>query len=153
VVFEGKLILAASASQVWDFLLDVDRFSSCVPGVQQVEKLDDHNFAGTLAASVGPISGSFAFRASIVESRPPDEMSARLEGTDSVTKSKVYGDIKIRLNEVQTKQTQLGYHASVDIEGRLAILGDMIMRATATLSLEEFIRRLRAQVETESGQS
>jgi len=153
VIFEGKVILAAPTSKVWDFLLDVDRFSACVPGVQEIKKLDDHSFDGTLAATVGPISGSFAFRASIVESRPPEEMLARLEGTDSVTKSKLNGEITIGLNEIEKTQTELGYHATVAVQGRLAILGDMILRATATLLLEEFIRRLRAQVEDESRQS
>jgi carbon monoxide dehydrogenase subunit G len=35
------------------------------------------------------------------------------------------------------------YRADVKIKGRLAILGDMVLRATATLILQEFARRLR----------
>jgi hypothetical protein len=31
----------------------------------------------------------------------------------------------------------------VQIKGRLGILGDMVLRATATLILQEFTRRLR----------
>jgi carbon monoxide dehydrogenase subunit G len=153
VIFEGNVILAAPTLKVWDFLLDVDRFSTCVPGVQEIKKIDEHNFAGTMAATVGPISGAFTFRASIVESRPPDEMLARLEGTDSVTKSKLNGEITIALNGIEKAQTALGYRATIAVQGRLAILGDMILRATATLLLEEFLRRLRAQVEGESQQS
>ncbi len=34
------------------------------------------------------------------------------------------------------------YSADVKINGRLAILGDMVLRATATLILKEFARRL-----------
>ena len=36
----------------------------------------------------------------------------------------------------------MNYKADVKINGRLAILGDMILRATATLVLQEFSRRL-----------
>jgi hypothetical protein len=36
----------------------------------------------------------------------------------------------------------MDYRADVKIKGRLAILGDMILRATATLILQEFSRRL-----------
>jgi len=36
----------------------------------------------------------------------------------------------------------MDYKADVKIKGRLAILGDMVLRATATLILQEFARRL-----------
>jgi carbon monoxide dehydrogenase subunit G len=36
----------------------------------------------------------------------------------------------------------MNYRADVQIKGRLAILGDMVLRATATLILQEFARRL-----------
>jgi carbon monoxide dehydrogenase subunit G len=50
-------------------------------------------------------------------------------------------------------QTELSYNAAVGIQGRLAILGDMILRATATLLVEEFIRRVRIEIENETRQS
>ena len=148
--FDGKLVLARTRLEVWNFLLDVERFAACVPGVQQCKKLNEHTFEGTIAASAGPISGAFNFCASILESRPPHEMLARLEGTDSVTKSKLDGKIALTLTEPAPGQTELAYDATVGIQGRLAILGDMILRTTATLMLEQFFARLRAELEGKS---
>jgi carbon monoxide dehydrogenase subunit G len=95
-----------------------------------------------LAAAVGPISGNFKFRATIVESRPPEQMVVQTEGTDSVTKSVVNTDMTLDLRKLANNRTQMDYKADVKIKGRLAILGDMILRATATLILQEFTRRL-----------
>ena len=36
----------------------------------------------------------------------------------------------------------MNYRADIKIKGRLGILGDMVFRATATLTLQEFTRRL-----------
>jgi hypothetical protein len=36
----------------------------------------------------------------------------------------------------------MDYKADVKIKGRLGILGDMVLRATATLILQEFTKRL-----------
>ena len=69
-------------------------------------------------------------------------MAVRTEGTDSVTKSTVIADMKVDLCKVSEEKTQMNYKADVKINGRLAILGDMILRATATLILQEFSRRL-----------
>src|SRR5581483_11397808 len=97
---------------------------ACMPGVENVTQVDDRTFDAAIAASVGPISGRFNFRAHIVESNPPTEMAA---------------------------QTALAYRATVEVKGRLAILGDMVLRATAALMMEEATRRLRAQLEAPGG--
>jgi carbon monoxide dehydrogenase subunit G len=77
-------------------------------------------------------------------------MVVRTEGTDSVTKSTMSGDLNLTLSEPQANRTELNYHAQVAIKGRLAILGDMVLRATATLLLEEFSRRLGRRLEEEA---
>jgi carbon monoxide dehydrogenase subunit G len=74
-------------------------------------------------------------------------MAAELNGTDSVTKSAIKGNVNMTLTSLGPRETRLGYHATVDVKGRLAILGDMVLRATANLMLEEFTRRLSRKLE------
>ena len=148
--FSGKIDVSVPAQNAWDLLNDIDRFSSCLPGLEKVTQIDDRTFDGVIGAAVGPISGKFSFRATIVESTPPKAMVVRTEGTDSVTKSTISGDLNLTLSESQANQTELNYHAQVAIKGRLAILGDMVLRATATLLLEEFSRRLKRRLEEDA---
>jgi uncharacterized protein len=142
VIFDGKIDLEVPANRAWDFLIDINKFSTCLPGIEEVKQIDDKTFEGVLAATVGPISGKFSFRSTIVESRPPEQMLVRTEGTDSVTKSAVNADMTVDLQKLSEEKTQMQYKADVKIKGRLAILGDMVLRATATLILQEFARRL-----------
>jgi carbon monoxide dehydrogenase subunit G len=153
VNFEGSIAIKAPREKVWELLLDIDRFSACVPGVEEVTQLDERTFDGVIQATVGPMSGKFSFRAQIVESTPPSEMVTELNGTDSVTKSTVRSTTRMALNAISELQTDLRYASTVDIQGRLAILGDMVMRATATLILEEFANRVRRELETPASPS
>jgi uncharacterized protein len=142
MIFEGKIDLDVAAGTAWNFLIDVNKFSSCLPGIDEIKQIDDKTFDGVISAAVGPISGKFSFRSTIVESRPPEQMVVRTEGTDSVTKSTVTADMTMDLVSVAEERTEMTYRADVKIKGRLAILGDMVLRATATLILQEFARRL-----------
>jgi uncharacterized protein len=142
MIFDGKIDLDAPVDKTWDFLIDINKFSACLPGIEEVKQIDDKTFEGALVAAVGPISGKFTFRATIVESQPPDQMVVRTEGTDSVTKSTVNADMTVDLRKLTDNKTQMDYKADIKIKGRLAILGDMVLRATATLILQEFTRRL-----------
>ena len=146
MIFDGKIDVAVPASRVWDFLIDINKFSACLPGIEEVRQVDDKTFEGVVVATVGPISGKFSFRSTIVESRPPEQILVRTEGTDSVTKSDVRADMTVNLREIVRDKTQMEYRADVKVKGRLAIVGDMVLRATATLILQEFTRRLQQRL-------
>ena len=142
MIFDGKIDLEVPAHKAWDFLIDINKFSKCLPGIDEVKQIDDKTFDGVISATVGPISGKFNFRSTILESRPPEQMVVRTEGTDSVTKSTINADMTIDLHNLSETRAQMDYRADVKIQGRLGILGDMVLRATATLILQEFTRRL-----------
>ncbi len=142
MILDGKIDLDVSVEKAWNFLIDINKFSTCLPGIDEVTQIDDKTFDGIISATVGPISGKFNFRSTIVGSRPPEQMVVRTEGTDTVTKSAVNADMTVDLRRVSDVKSQMDYKADVRIKGRLGIVGDMVLRATATLILQEFTRRL-----------
>lgn len=142
--FSGSVTLEAPPERVWEFLMDPQRLAACVPGVEEVTRVDDRTFDGVISATVGPMSGKFQLRATIVDTVPPHRMTARMEGTDSVTKSQLVSDVVMTLTP-EGARTGYRYESTVQIKGRLAILGEMVLRATASLILEEFARRLQRE--------
>jgi carbon monoxide dehydrogenase subunit G len=150
VILEGKIAAEVPAVKAWNFLMDIDRFASCVPGLDQVKQIDARTFDGVVSATVGPISGKFTFRSTILESAPPTSMVVQTDGTDSVTHSAVSARLTVTLSEAIERRTELSYRADIAIRGRLAILGDMVLRATSVLVLEEFARRLRTKLEADA---
>ncbi len=147
MILEGKIAAEVPAVKAWNFLMDIDRFASCVPGLEQVTQIDERTFDGVVSATVGPISGKFTFRSTILESAPPSRMVVQTDGSDSVTHSAVVARLTVTLGEASENHTEIGYRADIAINGRLAILGDMVLRATSALVLEEFARRLKGQLE------
>ena len=119
MIFDGKIDLDVPVEKAWDFLIDINKFSTCLPGIDQVRQIDDKTFEGIISAAVGPISGKFNFRSTIVESRPPEQMVVKTEGTDSVTKSTVNADMTVDLREVSEAKSEMDYKADVKIKGRL----------------------------------
>ncbi len=144
--YQGKVSLQATAEAVWDVVLDIDQFADCMPGLQDLVKIDDRTFEGGMSARVGPVSGDFRFRAQIVDAEEPVSLSAHVAGEDSLTKSTMTSDITMNLSP-DGISTELTYAAEVNIKGRLGIVGDMILRATGAQVIEEFFNRLRKKVE------
>src|SRR5512134_1213762 len=107
MIFQGKIDLDVPAPKAWDFLIDINKFSTCLPGIDEVKQIDDKTFDGIISATVGPISGKFNFRSTIVESRPPEQMVVRTEGMDTVTKSTVNADMTVDLRSVSDTKSQM----------------------------------------------
>ncbi len=150
--FEGRAHLGAGIQTVWDTLLDVNELADCLSGVEEVQQIDADTFDGVIRASVGPISGKFTLRAHITDRQPLRQLTVRVEGTDSVTKSTLTQTVVLSLSPLGERETELTHTATVDIKGRLALLGDMVLRATAAVMLDEFTKRLRAKVEAKTSQ-
>jgi carbon monoxide dehydrogenase subunit G len=151
MLIEGGIDVGASRQRLWDFLLDLDRFASCLPGVESVRQVNDSTFAGILVTKLGPMSGSFNFQAAIVEKVPPRAMRVRTEGKDSITGSSVVTDLELLIEQPGNDRSRMSYRADVEISGPLAIIGDMILRATASFLMTEFGKRLRSRLEGDKG--
>ena len=145
--YKGNLNLNAPQARVWDTVLDVNQFSACFPGVEELVLVDDTTFTGTMKANVGPMNGDFRFTATIVDSTPPTSLTAEVEGEDSLTKSLMTATINMSLSS-SGDATELAYEAHVDIKGRLGIIGDMVLRPAGAQIIKEFFKRLRVRVET-----
>ncbi|MDA0797664.1 MAG: SRPBCC domain-containing protein [Chloroflexi bacterium] len=148
--YKGKIEIDAAALDVWEFVLDVDKFASCMPGVEDLVRVDDKTFTGKMRAKVGPISGEFVFEAQIVDAEAPVKLTAHVEGKDTLTNSTMTSDIEMNLASEGDTKTELTYSATVDVQGRLAIIGDMVLRATGAQVIKEFFKRLRNQITGEA---
>ena len=147
---DGTIDIAAPAADVWAVLIDPTDLAACVPGVDEVRQLDPTTFEGVVRASVGPIDGRFSFRSVTTRAAFPDDLVVDVEGTDSMTKSRVITHVEAAVVERAPGLSTLTYRATVTTKGRLAIIGDMVLRATAGVMIGQVTRCLRDRLERSS---
>ncbi|MGP1674060.1 MAG: SRPBCC domain-containing protein, partial [Candidatus Limnocylindrales bacterium] len=46
VILDQKVVVQAASERVWEFVMDIQAVSRCVPGVESFEKIDDDTFLG-----------------------------------------------------------------------------------------------------------
>jgi carbon monoxide dehydrogenase subunit G len=147
----GQIEIAAPADRVWALVNDPISLAGCVPGVQDVRQIDARTFGGSITAAVGPMEGQFEFTAVIERSDFPSDLLVEMTGVDSVTKSTLVATVQCSLELLDPGRTRLVYTATINVKGRLAILGDMILRATASVMIGELVKCLKARLEPAAG--
>ncbi len=148
----GTIRIAAPSRAVWDMIVTPASLATCVPGVRDIRQVDERTFEGTISVAVGPMDGDFPFSAVLERTDYPDGLVVRLIGTDTVTRSRLEASIRAAVAPTdappaQPAGTELAYDAVVNVKGRLAILGEMVLRATASLMIDHATRCLRDRLE------
>lgn len=138
--------IQAPVETVWDFLLDIERMSLCVPGVESVEKVDDSNYQGVLRLKIGPISTTFKGMVELTEVERPHHLVASISGDDKAKGSVVKAAFESTLVPVDGG-TQVNYQLDLNLRGRLAQFGSAVITATTKKMTAEFTKNLRAILE------
>jgi carbon monoxide dehydrogenase subunit G len=147
MIIEGDFTINAPMEQAWNFLIDVERMSVCMPGVEKVEKTGADTYTGVVTVKVGPIATSFQGEVKIIEQEPPEFLKARLQGRDRKTASMVTGEFSSVISSLEENLTRVGYTFDIKIRGRLGQFGQAVIQDTSRQLTNEFVECVRARVE------
>jgi uncharacterized protein len=94
VLIENSFTVARPLDEVWDYLLDVERITPCLPGAELTETIDDHTWKGMVNMKLGPVSMSFAGTVEMDE-RDPSSHRVVLRARGTEQKGKGAADAKV----------------------------------------------------------
>lgn len=138
MIIEESFSVAAPRDQVAAFLLDVERVSSCVPGVGDVRAVGDDEYEATLRVHLGPIRAQFAGSVRVDGTDAPESLSAVAQGRDGATGSLAQVEFAAVLAEMPDGTTTVASTADVTIRGRLGQFGTGVVTSTAKSLVREF---------------
>ena len=100
--------------EVWAFLRDPDKLAGCIPGVEEVEGLDERTFRAVMSVSIATFHPRFTIRLVISEEVPPHHLAAQITGDDSSLASGLEMTNTVDLKALESSRTEVAY----SIEGR-----------------------------------
>jgi carbon monoxide dehydrogenase subunit G len=150
MLFEGKFILEnAAIKDVWDFLLKPETLASCVPGAEEMERIDDKTYESVVKQKVGPISVRFKFTTTLDEVDPPRYLKAVGSGADIGKAGTFSQETTVNLTEISKDTVEVSYRSNVRLVGRVATFGERIMRAKARDLEKEFTQNLQEKLKSQ----
>jgi carbon monoxide dehydrogenase subunit G len=152
MLLTGKFTLNAPIQKSWESLLRPETLASCIPGCEEVRAIDEKNYVSTIKQKVGPISVRFKFTTALTEIDPPVHLKAVGKGADLFKAGSLTHEAVVDLKAISAEEVEVSYQTNVRIVGRLAILGDRIIRAKAKSLEKEFTEALRKKL-SETGDS
>ena len=147
MLMEGRFTLKAPVQKVWDFLLKPETLASCIPGVEEMERIDEKTYNSVVKQKVGPISVKLKFTTTLTEVDPPTHIKAVGKGADISKAGTFTQETVVDLKELSPGEVEVSYSSNVNLVGRLATFGDRIMRAKAKDIEGKFTRALQEKLQ------
>ena len=142
--FEHTIVVDAPVSNVIALFEDVPAVARCMPGVEEAVAVDPDVYEGRIRVRLGPLGFSLAGRANL--DRGEDGMwRLQGEGRDARVGAGVQATLEARLEELAPRQTEVAITADVRFSGRLAGLGQPLIRRRADSMVREFAENLRSK--------
>lgn len=138
--FEHRVVVAAPAGEVRAFLDDFDKASRCVPGLESATEVEPDVYDGRVKVRIGPLGLSVAGRAKVERG---ERWRVRGEGRDRRVGAGVTADVEAGLTELGPAETAVVILADVQFSGRLAEMGQPLIKRKADAFVAEFAENLR----------
>ena len=140
--------IRASISDVWDFMTDVEKVSTCIPGAQYEDDLGNDKHSVMLVMKVGPIRSSYRSTVSI-RSMDDESYTIEIEGQGTDTKGKGGATMEMvgKLTENEDGTTEINGDSTVKIQGMLAQFGSRMVEDVSNQIFLQFTRSLAAKLE------
>ena len=133
---EGSRTLAATPDEVWAALFDRGVLEQAIPGCESLEQNSDTSFTAVVKLKVGPVSARFKGDVELSDIDPGKSCTLSGKGSGGIA-GFAKGAARVTLTP-EGDQTVLDYTADVAIGGKLAALGNRLIKSTAQKLTDEF---------------
>ncbi len=144
--FQGNLSIARPVEKVWEFLWNIEKLTSCIPGCESVRTIKDREqYELTVKDSVGPITVHFELLAEVKKLEPLKRIEIALEGKDFKA-----GGVRQTMTLVLTakgSESEIAFETDVNVFGRLGTLGYPFVKKKAETVINEFSENVKSAIE------
>ena len=142
----GTYEIPCPIEEVWAGLNDVNVLAACIPGCQSIEQLDEHNFAASVKAKVGPVNATFQVNISLEDIQAPNSYTLKGEVKGGAGAAK--GEAKVALAGIDGKvATNLTYAVTASVGGKLAQVGSRLVDSAARKMSDDFFSAFEQQLQ------
>jgi carbon monoxide dehydrogenase subunit G len=143
----GTFDFLASQQAVWDALMDPNVIAQAIPGVKEMMPVDGEPNTWRAIAKVGvaSISGTYSgiIKMSEVDAPTRYRLTVNGEGQQSI----IGGTAVMELSyDPEKQQTHLIWTAEANISGKLASIGQRLIKSAAGLLSRQFFQGIAKQV-------
>ncbi|OGO18491.1 MAG: hypothetical protein A2Z14_19820 [Chloroflexi bacterium RBG_16_48_8] len=142
----GEVTIQAPRERVWNFLLDIEGMSRCIPALESLEAVVPHQqYRVTASVGLGTVKVRFNADVEWLELEPPKR--ALMKGHGTLPGSAGDATAEMVLSDGPHGSTRLTWWADVVVSGTIASLASRLMGSVTKKLTASFFDCVKRQIE------
>jgi len=133
----GSIIVNAPIEQVWNLFMDPTQLCRVIPGCEQARQLDQTHYEAVLSVKVQFMTIRSNARGTLLQAQASEHMVVELMGEPMAMAGAFRALVSIDLIAI-ADTTDVRYEMDLTMLGRLASLGEAIVRSTSRQLTAQF---------------
>ena len=146
MLLKGEVTINAPRQQVWDFMTDPNQLGQCVPGVENIETVEElKKYRGVVSIGLGSVKARFSGEVDVLELDEPNFAKLKAHGT--ATGSAADAVSEMIMTDGENGSTIVNWTADVNVSGQLASLVSRLMVPVSQKLAGVFYNEVRKRIE------
>ena len=146
--FEERIEVKAPAEDVWGLLWDIERLARCLPGCEAINELEPRRkYAAVVVERIGPFQARFGLELSVTKVDPERFVQLEVTGKDRKLAASMRGVMEAHLERTGDEGTALAIIADVQVTGKIAGLGQVVIKRKSRDVIERFAQAITAELD------
>src|SRR4030095_15747796 len=145
----GTETFPAPRRKVWEFLIDPQRLSKCLPGCEKFEVAGEHEYNAQLNVGLAAVKGIYNGKVKLDELQPLLHYKMLIDGKGKQGFIKGSGTLDLA---DQDGQTILTYSGDIQVGGPLASVGQRMIDGAAKMMIGQFFTAMEAELKAMPGE-
>jgi hypothetical protein len=140
---EGSHEFKAPRERVWAAFNDPAVLARVTPGCQELEAIGPDEYRATLSVGVAAVKGAYQGKLAIVDKRPPESFTLRIEGQGRGGFVRGNGHVVLTESDGTTTATIQG---DAQVGGLIASVGQRLLESAGRMMMGQFFSAMEAEV-------
>jgi carbon monoxide dehydrogenase subunit G len=150
--FSHRIEVTAAVDEVWAFLWRAEEVGACLPGCENVRTVEAlRQYEATVAEQVGPFRVRFDWLIDVQDQEPLRRIVILARGKDARMGATARAQMAVTLAERAAGGSQLEIETELQVTGKIASLGQTVMKRKADRVVNEFAESLRLRLDAVTG--
>jgi len=144
----GEYLIPANREAVWLALNDIDVLQKCIPGCEEIQQISATELTAKVKVKIGPVKARFSGDVVLSDMIPPASYTISGKGNGGVAGfAKGGADVQL---ETVPEGTRLTYGAKAAVGGKLAQLGQRLIKSSSQKLAGQFFDNFAAHFDPET---
>ena len=142
----GQKVLKVTIDSLWEAMDDPDLLARSAPGCERLEALGDGDYLAVVELGVAAVKGRYTARVQMgKKQRDADAGSFHVTLKGDGDSGFLTGEGDVRFETVD-QGTRVSYEAAVTVGGRVAGVGQRVLRGIANMLIGKFFKSLEEEL-------